>query len=319
MPRKPRIHYPGAVYHVMLRGNGGADIFLEDGDRHRFYLLLQEVIERFGFRVHAFCLMSNHLHLALQVGEIPLSRIMQNLSFRYTQWINWRTKNKGHLFQGRYKAVLVEEDEYLLQLVAYLHLNPVRAGMEKTPSDYRWSSHRAYMGDEQIPWLSCDPVLSRLSKRIKPARRLFTDFVISQKGLGHRKEFHGAKSKDARVFGEDSFVDEVLNRAEEMTSRRPDLAGTLSLIAGYFKCDVEELRQPGQDQSISQIRAFVAWAVLECSDATLTDLGLWLARDVSTLSSAARRLREKARIDVRLKSDMDVLRGQLVEFATLQV
>jgi REP element-mobilizing transposase RayT len=194
MARKPRIHYPGAVYHVMLRGNGGADIFFEDGDRHRFFLLLQEGIERFGFRVHAFCLMSNHIHLALQVGEIPLSRIMQNLSFRYTQWINWRTKKKGHLFQGRYRAILVEEDEYLLQLVAYLHLNPARAGMEKTPSDYRWSSHRAYLGDEQIPWLSCDSLLSRLSKKIKPARRIFVDFVSSQAGLGHRKEFHGAVS-----------------------------------------------------------------------------------------------------------------------------
>jgi len=138
MPRKPRIHYPGALYHVMLRGNGGADVFLEDGDRYRFYLLLQEGVERFGFRIHAFCLMDYHIHLALQVGEISLSRIMQNLSFRYTQWINWRTKRKGHLFQGRYKAILIEEDEYLLQLVAYLHLNPVRAGMIDNPIDYRW-------------------------------------------------------------------------------------------------------------------------------------------------------------------------------------
>ena len=101
MPRKSRIHYPGALYHVMLRGNGGADVFTEDEHRHRFFLLVREGIERFGFRVHTFCLMSKHIHLALQVGEIPLSRIMQNLTFRYTQWFNWRTHKKGHLFQGR--------------------------------------------------------------------------------------------------------------------------------------------------------------------------------------------------------------------------
>ncbi len=318
MARKSRIHYPGALYHVMLRGNGGANIFFVDGDRYRFFLLMQEAIERYGFRVHAFCLMSNHIHLALQVGEIPLSRIMQNLSFRYTQWINWRTKKKGHLFQGRYKAVLVEEDEYLLQLVAYLHLNPVRAGMANSPPDYRWSSHRAYLGKEMIPWLTCDSVLSPLAKAIKPARRIFADFVSSQQGLGHRKEFHGAGSKDTRVLGEDRFLNEVLHLVEEVPLLRPDLETTLSLVTGCFQRDAEELRLPGQDQNISQLRAFVAWAVLECSDATLTELSRWLARDVSTLSSAARRLREKAQTNIGLKRDMDTLREQLIKFATMQ-
>ncbi len=105
---------------------------------------------------------------------------MQNLSFRYTQWINWRTKKKGHLFQGCYKSILIEEDEYLQQLVAYLHLNPVRAGMESGPLGYRWSRHRAYMGKELISWLMCDSVLSPLAKKIKPARRVFADFATMQ-------------------------------------------------------------------------------------------------------------------------------------------
>lgn len=318
MARKPRIHYPGALYHVMLRGNDGADIFFEDADRYRFFLLLQEGVERFGFRVHAFCLMSNHIHLALQVGEIPLSRIMQNISFRFTQWINWRAKKKGHLFQGRYKAILVEEDEYLLQLVAYLHLNPVRAGIEDNPLEYPWSSHRAYMGVELTPWLSCDSVLSQLSKRIKLARSSFSDFVLSQKELGHRKEFHGTGSKDARIFGEDNFLSEVLHRAEEAPLHRPDLVITLNLVAEYFQNDVEELRLPGQHQKISQLRAFAAWAVLECSDTTLVELGSWLSRDVSTLSSAARRLREKAKTNVEIEKDMAGLKEQFNKFATLQ-
>jgi putative transposase len=100
MARKPRIAYPGALYHVILRGNDGQTIFFDDKDRTRFYLLLQEGIERFGHRVHGFCLMTNHVHLAIQMGEIPLSRILQNLSFRYTRWVNWRQKRSGHLFQG---------------------------------------------------------------------------------------------------------------------------------------------------------------------------------------------------------------------------
>ena len=166
MARKPRVYYPGALYHVTLRGNAGQAIFFDNRDRTRFYLLLQEGIERFRHRIHAFCLMSNHVHLAIQVGDIPLSRIMQNLSFRYTRWINWRQNRSGHLFQGRYKAVLVDADAYLLELTRYIHLNPVRAGIVKEPEDSPWSSHRAYLGREVISWLTTDWVLSQFSKRV---------------------------------------------------------------------------------------------------------------------------------------------------------
>jgi len=161
-------------------------------------------------------------------------------------------------------------------------------------------------------------VLSRLSKKIKPARQLFADLVLSQQGLGHRKEFHGAGSKDSRIMGEDNFLNDVLHRAEDLPQQRPDLALTLELVAKYFKRDVEELRLPGQNQQISRMRAFAAWAILECSDATLTELGHWLSRDVSSLSSAVRRLREKSKSDASLQRDMEAISEQLVKFTTLQ-
>ena len=110
MARKPRLHVPGGLYHVMLRGNGGADIFFSKADRKRFYALLEEGGQRFGTRLHGFCLMTNHVHLVLQAGEAPLSRPMQNLAFRYTRHVNARRKRVGHLFQGRYKALLVDGD-----------------------------------------------------------------------------------------------------------------------------------------------------------------------------------------------------------------
>ena len=100
MARKPRIHYPGAVYHVILRGNDRQEVFCDDQDRYRFYLFLQQGVERFRHRIHAFCLMTNHIHLAVQVEATPLSRIMQSLSLRYTRWVNWRHNRSGHLFQG---------------------------------------------------------------------------------------------------------------------------------------------------------------------------------------------------------------------------
>ena len=151
MARKPRIHLPGGFYHVILRGNSGQPVFFTDEDCCRFYLLLQEGTCRFGYRIHAFFLMTNHIHLVIQVGAIPLSRGMQNLSFRYARWINWRKKRTGHLFQGRYKAVLVDGDSYLLELIRYIHLNPVRAGMVTDPEEYLLSGHRAYLGIENLP------------------------------------------------------------------------------------------------------------------------------------------------------------------------
>jgi putative transposase len=169
--RKPRVYSPGAAYHVTLRGNAGQALFFDNRDRTRFYLLLQEGIERFRHRIHAFCLMSNHVHLAIQVGDIPLSRIMQNLSFRYTRWINWRQHRTGHLFQGRYKALMVDADAYLLELIRYIHLNPVRAGIVKGPEAYPWSGHRAYLGREEIPWLTTDWVLGQFSKKASLARK----------------------------------------------------------------------------------------------------------------------------------------------------
>ncbi len=167
MALKPRIHYPGACYHVILRGNGGQDIFFSSKDRTKFYLLLQEGIEGFEHRIHAFCLMTNHVHLVVQVGEAPLSKIMQNVTFRYTRYINSRKIRIGHLFQGRYKALLIDIDTYMLELVRYIHNNPVRAKITETEDQYIFSSHESYLGKNNVPWLTTDFVLSQFAKQKK--------------------------------------------------------------------------------------------------------------------------------------------------------
>lgn len=177
MPRKPRIHYPGAFYHVILRGNGGRPIFFSKADRSRFYLLLQEGVARYSHRVHAVCLMGNHAHLVVQVAEIPLSRIMQNLAFRYTRYLNQRKNRTGHLFQGRYKAVLIDADSYIHELIRYIHLNPVRAGMVDAAEDYFWASHRAYLGLASLAWLTTEFALLQFSRQRERAVRLFREFV----------------------------------------------------------------------------------------------------------------------------------------------
>ncbi len=305
MARKPRLHYPGALYHVILRGNGGQDIFFDAEDRCRFFLLVQEGIERYGHRVLAFCLMTNHIHLAVQVGNIPLSRIMQNLSFRYTRWINRRRGRTGHLFQGRYKAILVDADPHFLELIAYIHLNPVRAGITATPEDYPWSSHRAYLGADSVSWLCSDYALGQFSQDVNQSRRQFAEFVAERIPEGHREEFYGKGSMDPRVIGEDRFVEDVLGQADSLFGNKPSLDEVLEGVAKIYHLEGGEISAAGKRRRFSEARGLAAWAVLELTDATLTELAVRLGRDVSTLSTAGRRF------EARRKQDLDV--GEKVE------
>ena len=141
MSRPLRLEFPGALYHVTARGNARADIFLDDEDRDRFLLLLKDEIIQQGWRCYAWCLMDNHYHFLIETPEANLSRGMQRLNGRYTQSFNRIHQRVGHIFQGRYKAILVEKESHLLELCRYIVLNPVRAGMVDDVSQWQWSSY----------------------------------------------------------------------------------------------------------------------------------------------------------------------------------
>jgi putative transposase len=286
MARKPRLHYAGALYHVMVRGNSGQDIFADDADRNRFYLFLKEGVEKFGHRIHAFCLMKNHVHLALQVGEKPLSRIMQHLCFRYTQWVNSRQKKVGHLFQGRYKAILVDADEYLAELVRYIHLNPVRAKLVKDPEKYLWSGHRAYIGQENLPWLTTDWVLSQFGRRLRSARARYGEFVHYGRKEGHRREFHGG-AEGGRILGSVSFVEGVYEKSEQREERAETLDEIIERTGKEYGLTEEEMSAPGRQRARAEARGMIAYLVREAPGLSLTELGKRMKRDVSTLSLAA--------------------------------
>src|SRR5688572_19335291 len=151
MARPLRLHVPGMVYHVMSRGNGRQVIFTDDRDYERYLELLERSARRFGIRCVAYCLLGNHVHLVLQAGDIPISRMMQQLNSTFAQWFNRRHDRVGHVFQGRFKALLVETPRYLLRLLRYIALNPVAAGVTGTPDEWRWSSYRATIGLEACP------------------------------------------------------------------------------------------------------------------------------------------------------------------------
>ncbi len=310
MSRKPRIHYPGAFYHVILRGNGGQDIFYAKADRSRLYLLFQEGVQRYGHRIHSFCLMSNHLHLVVQVSHIPLSKILQNISFRYTRYINKRKKRIGHLFQGRYKAILIDADSYLLELVRYIHNNPLRAGLATKPEQYQWSSHRAYLGREAIAWLSTDFVLSQFGEKEGKARHHFHAFCLKGVNEERRQEFHQG-TFEGRILGDEGFSENALARAREKFDAPVRIDRLASDVSRVYRINAHILTAPGKHQPGAEARALMAYLVLEAGRPSLTELGEYLQRDPTALSRAAGRLRERLKNDRELSARIDKVKARL--------
>jgi putative transposase len=156
MPRPLRIHVPGAFYHVTLRGNHRQSIFFAARDREIMSSIVAEVVERFEARLHVYCYMTNHVHALIQVGDAPLGRLMLRIAGRYARTIQKGLRTTGHLFEKRYYPVLVDADEYLLELLRYIHRNPVRARIVESVDDYPWSSHHAYVGARDEPFVHTD-------------------------------------------------------------------------------------------------------------------------------------------------------------------
>ena len=220
MARPLRIEFPGAVYHVTSRGNERREIFRDDADRELFLANVGQASVRYGFVIHAYCLMGNHYHLLVETPKANLSRGMQRINGDYTQGFNRRHRRAGHLFQGRFKAVLVEKETHLLELCRYVVLNPVRArGMKmKTPADWRWSSYRATAGMETAPaFLSLDWILSRFGGTRKEARRRYVRFVAE----GLKKKGSPLDGTSGQiVLGSATFLEEQAERIEAKKSHR---------------------------------------------------------------------------------------------------
>lgn len=177
MTRRLRVHAPFGFYHVTLRGNHQQPIFFQHEHREWLNEIVATAIERHGALVHGYCWMTNHVHLVVQVGQTPLGRIIQLIAGRYARKVQAQLETTGHLFENRYHAKLVDEDEYLLALLRYVHLNPVEANLARSPLDYAWSSHRAYAGLANTAWVTTDFALSMLASERRRAVEAFLDFV----------------------------------------------------------------------------------------------------------------------------------------------
>jgi REP element-mobilizing transposase RayT len=209
MARPLRIEFPGALYHVTSRGDGREDIYRGDGDRQMFLSLLADVCERFNWWGHAYCLMTNHYHLLMETPDANLAKGMRQLNGVYTQRFNDVHGRCGHVFQGRYKAIIVQKEAYLTELARHIVLNPVRAGMVSRPEDWPWSSYRATTGEAVCPeWLRQYWLLSAFGATEQAAIASYRRFVAD--GIGQAGPWEQLKHQ---VFlGSESFVDNLRHR-----------------------------------------------------------------------------------------------------------
>ncbi|CAK0747964.1 transposase [Gammaproteobacteria bacterium] len=207
MARPLRLEFLGAIYHITARGNARAEIFLDDEDRCLFMDVLAECVSRFGWLCHAYCLMDNHYHLLIETPDGNLSTGMRQLNGIYTQRFNRRHRRVGHVFQGRFNAILVERDSYLLELCRYVVLNPVRAGMVSEVAQYAWSSYPAMMGDVATPqWLHTDWLLGCFGSGRAAVRRRYAKFV--NEGCGMSSPWRELKGQ--LVLGSEEFINDLL-------------------------------------------------------------------------------------------------------------
>ena len=263
MARPPRIEFAGALYHITARGNASAAIFVGDADRRDFLSILERSVERCGWLCHAYCLMSNHYHLLVETPQASLSRGMRHLNGVYTQRFNRRRGRAGHVFQGRYKAILVEKEAYLLELARYVVLNPVRAGLARRAGDWPWSSFPATAGCAVSPsWLTTGWILGQFGRQRKVVQKKYAKFVEEGKmaagpwdGLRHQillggedfvREFRYGLAGDgalrkillaqrppaARSLAE--YQAGAMHRGEAMARAYASGAYSLAAIAGHF-------------------------------------------------------------------------------------
>jgi len=289
MPRQARLDTPGALHHIMVRGINKSAIFMDDQDRSQFLTRLSQNILETQSSVYAWVLMETHVHLLVRSGQKGISALMRKLLTWYAQYYNRRHRRTGHLFENRYKSILCEEEGYLLALVRYIHLNPIRAKLVNTIEEldrYPWSGHRVVIGKDEYPWMGRAYILGQFARTKKKAIRAYQLFVQDGLGEGRRPELTGGglirsqggwsqvlalrskgekDSSDERVLGSGEFVDQILQEVEDRQLRQMKLRRRGGSIEDIIqeeckkqKVSEQELRKGSRRGIVSEVRAEIA-------------------------------------------------------------
>ncbi len=286
MPRQARLDASGVLHHVMARGIEQGLIFRDDRDREDFIRRLSELALKQAWIIYAWALMPNHFHLLVRSGKNPLSRNMRALMSGYAGYFNRRHKRHGHLFQNRYKSIVCEEETYFLELVRYLHLNPLRSKIVRDLNEldrYKYAGHSAIIGTVERKWQDIDEVLGRFNDKRRSAIRLYREFTAAGIEEGRRPELEGGgllrsyggwkgvtelrrgREKyraDERVPGSSSFIEEILKeveKQEEGKSKRVSLKALISRIATDMGISRESMTGSGRNREVTRARAVLAY------------------------------------------------------------
>jgi REP element-mobilizing transposase RayT len=284
MPRQPRLDIPHVLHHVIVRGIERRDIFVDDTDKERFVARLSTLLTKSGPKCFAWSLLSNHLHLLLMPTTGSLATTMRRLLTGYAVYFNRKYQRAGHLFQNRYKSILCEEEPYLLELIRYIHLNPLRAGLVpdlESLDRYRWSGHAVLLGQRSMEGQETDEVLARFGKSRARARRGYQQFIADGVAAGRRDDLSGGGLKrsllgreenterttyDERILGSGEFVDILTQGVKSGEAQRPQLSlpDLLQRVCAITGVASAKLRRPGRERAVARARAiFCCLAVHE--------------------------------------------------------
>ncbi|MBI2227582.1 MAG: transposase [Deltaproteobacteria bacterium] len=285
MSRRPRVFAPGLLYHVIVRGNQRRKTFRCDDDYKAYLDRLERYRAKCHVRIYAYCLMPNHVHLLVETGSTPLAKFMQGLQQSYTQHFNRSYRKVGHLFQGRYKAIICDRDKYLLALVRYIHLNPVRAKLVTRPERYSYSGHNSYLTNGTAKIVEVTPILKLLG-----GKKAYERFVLEGLGGNHNEAYYAVE--DQRFLGEQGFGEAISRGTEQNEERRAKkpIETTFREIARRVETTPGLLRGRDRRWDISTKRAeAVALLVWEYGYA-VSEVAKYLGRDQANISTMLSRL-----------------------------
>ncbi len=325
MPRGPRLDAEDALHHVMARGIEKRDLFRNDADRTDFISRIEVLVPETGTAVYAWSLMPNHFHLLLRSGWAGLSAFMRRLQTGYAVAFNRRHRRTGHVFENRFKSILIQEDAYLLELVRYIHLNPLRANLVRDMrglDGYPWSGHVVLLGRRDAEWQSVNPVLQQFGRTTTQAVRAYRQFVSDGVAMGRRPElasgriasgsegrrkqsstrlFRDRRHTDDRVLGSEAFATDVVKQARRRLDFVLDgngiesaLEGLLDEVCRELEVSAEEVRGEGRKRAVAQAREMIADEAVRELRVPSIAVARFLRVSPSAVSQMATRTRNRA-------------------------
>ena len=302
MARRPRVFAPGLLYHVIVRGNQRQKTFLDDLDYKIYLQRLVKYRRKYNHSVYAYCLMPNHVHLLVESSDQPLSKFMQGIQQSYSQYFNLRHRKVGHVFQGRYKAIICQRDEYLLELIRYIHLNPVRAGIVKRPERYSYSGHQTYLGIKPIEAIDPTKIL-----KLFGGRGAYRRFILESLGGGHKEEYYDVD--DQRFLGPEGFGDKIQEHLgkEQKTTSKKSIGPVVVELSKKLGIRFQSLRSSDRTWAISKARTMIAYVLTRRLAYSLREVAEYLGRDPATVGILVGRLSERMKSDRELQHRVDRL------------